>query len=523
MGDHRHHDARSEASSSTTSSEAILLSRATSTATLAARSILESGGTEQTALRTAKAAAQSTLLVGDTTKSTKMARMMRKRRAKRQAEVVASMALVSASQQVMDNKNMRAKHETNHVRFVEVTGGSRGSSSGQSMSTSSSAITPRYDHGRMTSPSSMRPSPKYQDQMSPVAAMAASTAATAAAAVAAVTAGLTSSYEEFSNTPNAEEEKVRPVAISVESKTHGSSTSSSDEDDGGDFDEDDGVVLSSPQKGKGNLARDVLHEDPIYDNLTHQLSNTIYDDDSGVHTNGSISTLETSRSDQSFIEKHIDPMIGWMKAATACGGREDMLSDDEHERDVPSSTRLSAIPMTRGTARNQPYSTEFNRSASGSTVSSVDSGELVRGMKTSNEYVEDTGVVVTQSRVVRQPGKKISFRENVVTAVVPPDDGTPSDHRSEEEQDEDFQHPEYRDDYAYENIEHSDEDEEVDVEEETSEEAFEMTPVQTSKLALYGSEASPTASMTSASKSPRNGRLSPWARLRNRRRSTPYE
>jgi len=84
--------------------EAEIISRATQTATVAARSILMSGGSEEVALKTAKAAAESVLnpmLSDSDTVSTRStlgsAFGGRKRKAKRQAEVVASMALMSAT------------------------------------------------------------------------------------------------------------------------------------------------------------------------------------------------------------------------------------------------------------------------------------------------------------------------------------------------------------------------------------------------------------------------------------------
>jgi hypothetical protein len=87
--------------------EAELISRATQTAIVAARSILMSGGNEEVALKTAKAAAESVLnpMNGGSDNDTISGRSSsfsgafggRKRRAKRQAEVVASMALMSAT------------------------------------------------------------------------------------------------------------------------------------------------------------------------------------------------------------------------------------------------------------------------------------------------------------------------------------------------------------------------------------------------------------------------------------------
>jgi hypothetical protein len=84
--------------------EAELISRATQTAIVAARSILMTGGSEDVALKTAKAAAESVLNPQASDNDTISGRSTlgsafggRKRKAKRQAEVVASMALMSAS------------------------------------------------------------------------------------------------------------------------------------------------------------------------------------------------------------------------------------------------------------------------------------------------------------------------------------------------------------------------------------------------------------------------------------------
>lgn len=85
--------------------EAELISRATRTAIIAARSILTAGGTEEMALKTAKAAAESVLnpsTASDTESISGRSTLSgafggKKRKAKRQAEVVASMALMSAT------------------------------------------------------------------------------------------------------------------------------------------------------------------------------------------------------------------------------------------------------------------------------------------------------------------------------------------------------------------------------------------------------------------------------------------
>jgi hypothetical protein len=81
------------------------LSRATTQATLAAKSILASGGTQDTALKTAKAAAQATLLqshIGTSafTGNKGPSAFLCRRKIKRQSEVVASMALMTATNEL---------------------------------------------------------------------------------------------------------------------------------------------------------------------------------------------------------------------------------------------------------------------------------------------------------------------------------------------------------------------------------------------------------------------------------------
>jgi len=91
----------------TETQEAALLSQAASQAMAAARSILMTGGTEETALTTAKAAAQSVLLKnnvsdldGASTSHSASVAGMGRRKAKRQAQIVASMALMSVKNNI---------------------------------------------------------------------------------------------------------------------------------------------------------------------------------------------------------------------------------------------------------------------------------------------------------------------------------------------------------------------------------------------------------------------------------------
>lgn len=93
--------------------EAELIQKATQTAIVAARSILMSGGTEESALKTAKAAAESVLNPAGSDTETVSGRSSlgnafggKRRKAKRQAEVVASMALMSATSLQPTGSNM---------------------------------------------------------------------------------------------------------------------------------------------------------------------------------------------------------------------------------------------------------------------------------------------------------------------------------------------------------------------------------------------------------------------------------
>lgn len=111
--------------------EAELIQKATQTAIVAARSILMSGGTEESALKTAKAAAESVLnpavSESGTVGSSSIGNAFggKKRKAKRQAEVVASMALMSATSllpnggSLMDEANSVNKMHGQHIVTVK--------------------------------------------------------------------------------------------------------------------------------------------------------------------------------------------------------------------------------------------------------------------------------------------------------------------------------------------------------------------------------------------------------------------
>jgi len=77
----------------TSTDDAVIISQATAQAAQAAKAILNAGGSELTALKTAKAAAVSALMPQSDEVAGIGSSFLRRRKMKRQAEVVASMAL----------------------------------------------------------------------------------------------------------------------------------------------------------------------------------------------------------------------------------------------------------------------------------------------------------------------------------------------------------------------------------------------------------------------------------------------
>mmetsp|Transcript_35243 Transcript_35243/g.85427 ORF Transcript_35243/g.85427 Transcript_35243/m.85427 type:complete len:478 (-) Transcript_35243:1082-2515(-) len=104
--------------------EAELLARATNAAVIAAKSILLSGGSEDMAVRTAKAAAFSVFcpnLSEDEINSRKASSYLKRRQFKKQAEVVASVALITAKAQSMEVGNDERDQSSSCERNAEKT------------------------------------------------------------------------------------------------------------------------------------------------------------------------------------------------------------------------------------------------------------------------------------------------------------------------------------------------------------------------------------------------------------------
>lgn len=127
--------------------EAEVLSRATSQAIIAARSILLSGGSQATALSTAKAAALSVLMptaLGpeNTNHLTAMGRqMINRRKAKRQADVVASMAYLSVKNTIQPQMSEQESHQIEASNFMMMRGVSYLSSGASATTTSVMGMT----------------------------------------------------------------------------------------------------------------------------------------------------------------------------------------------------------------------------------------------------------------------------------------------------------------------------------------------------------------------------------------------
>lgn len=103
----------------TKADEAAILSQATSQAVIAARSILLSGGTHETALSTAKAAALSVLLPSDPDAARSGNKFLARRRAKQQAEIIASMSIISAENslpQSPQSPQHSSRQSVNHLQ-----------------------------------------------------------------------------------------------------------------------------------------------------------------------------------------------------------------------------------------------------------------------------------------------------------------------------------------------------------------------------------------------------------------------
>ena len=136
----------SRRSAATTAQDALITSQATTQAVQAAKAILKAGGSELTALKTAKAAAVSAMMPDPNAESEISSGIgtsfLRRRRLKRRAEVVASMALASAMVNVSQSSGQSISDwdaTTDSLQGMKLVGGPTSSETlGMSLKESSS-------------------------------------------------------------------------------------------------------------------------------------------------------------------------------------------------------------------------------------------------------------------------------------------------------------------------------------------------------------------------------------------------
>ena len=159
---------------SAATAEAEMISRATKTAIVAARSILMSGGSNEIALKTAKAAAEAAMMNDSWDDGTVsgLSTFGRKRKVKRQAEVVSSMALTTATASLRANGS-GSVHENDSIHGRNIFTHSRDEPSVLSGSFSGmkqyKAPSPRSQQTQPTVQSSLGPS-MSRDTLPPIAA-----------------------------------------------------------------------------------------------------------------------------------------------------------------------------------------------------------------------------------------------------------------------------------------------------------------------------------------------------------------
>ena len=401
--------------------DARMLSQATSQATIAAKSILSSGGTEQTALKTAKAAAQGVLLGSEWNLGNGPKAMLKRRKIKKQAEVVASMALVSATnsyrsgtewdllsntESQMDHRLqlMQVQHDMNSLSGVGVAtrshiDGQQNSfdnrsivSSGQrSLSSRSIGRPPSSLPGRAQGLpnqlfSSARVPSKIEEQ---------------------------SSASNESDTASEEESEVesitRKVAIRIETTRNTQKA------------EDHAPVSRSVGHKSTTVESGLIGDDPIYymDNSQANKRDDRYnfDVDSDSHSGTSDDMTTPSQTEttskNSFIEGTFDPFMASLAHAFLCGEKSESI-DNSSAHQPRSNTR--SISTKKCVPKRSPSKTVEERQPSLSSCSSVESDELFRDLKSYegdalSDESEDTYNRPRRGRSLREKVKAISRRE----------------------------------------------------------------------------------------------------------------
>jgi hypothetical protein len=408
--------------------DARVLSQATSQATIAAKSILSSGGTEQTALKTAKAAAQGVLLGSEGDLGNGPKAMMKRRKIRKQAEVVASMALVSASnshrsgtewdllsntENQMDHRLqlMQVQYDMNSLPGVGVVSrsqidGQHNSfdnrsivSSGQkSLSSRSIGRPPMPVPGRaqcLPNPllSSARFPSKIEEQPS------------------------ASNRSEATSEEESEEESItRRVAIRVETTRKTPKA------------EDHAPVSRSVGPKSTTIESGLIGDDPIYFMDSSQANkggdryNFDIDSDSDSGVSDDMTTPSQKTTDRnSFMGGTFDPFMASLAHAFQCG--ESPAPIDDPSVDQPRSSTRST-PTKKNVTKSPAKGVEA-RQPSLSSCSSVESDELFRDLKSYDEYALSDESEVSydrprQGRSLREKMKAISRRGEKARRHAPP-------------------------------------------------------------------------------------------------------
>jgi hypothetical protein len=319
-----------------------LLSYATSQATIAARSILVSGGTEETALQTARAAAQAVLLAHHESHFRKGPKgFVRKRKIKKQADIIASMAVVSASNSINNNQwdSLHIDESSDQLHQMISGNGNSNLVSVQVLGANKPIKTTKNASNQAKTSRSAR-TPKTVDTIPEERA-------------------------EFSvlSDETSDPEIARPVAIRIETtkrrtsplKVLQSKANLVKVNNGRQIvrNPNNANQIQSPSTRNRNLADSVPHEDPIYDaDVNYNAAASSASDDVSEQKGVAISSVSTDSlvsktqgnsvaSNSSFMAKAVDPYIfGFTDVFRCFGSTNEPTSpgardiDDVYEHEV---------------------------------------------------------------------------------------------------------------------------------------------------------------------------------------------
>ena len=379
----------SSLSASSSGFDARLLSQATSQATIAAKSILSSGGTEQTALKTAKAAAQGVLLGNIRDLGSGPKGMMKRRKIKKQAEVVTSMALVSASNShrqgtewdllsntdtQLDHKlqMMQVQYDMNQSPSVmsslskphssiqpdtrSVTSGSQKSMSSRNLGRPPISRNLLPPGARSTAAMNMAPT---------ISARASNNIPESIREEPSMSLSLQHSADEVS-----EQDITRQVAIRVETTSKSSkkenprTTSVESNMKGENLKYFTDKTKASTTSDVGRYKAQKYEDDSDFDDASNA---SIFSDDASSHNSVKSTT-------SSFMANTVDPLILSLANAFRCGPTTPVAS-------------TSAVAASDTTEKNKARAMSVDeRQPSSSSCSSVESDELFRSLRSYEEY-----------------------------------------------------------------------------------------------------------------------------------------